>query len=86
VPEPEYLLQVPIVLPRLVYAEADEETEIYLRKKLAKEGIEPLGVIREERSISATCLREKSLDFSKETESAQDIIMGLEKVDEMYTR
>jgi len=86
VPEPEYLLQVPIVLPRLVYAEADEETEIYLRKKLAKEGIEPHGVIREERSISATCLREKSLDFSKETESAQDIIIGLEKVDEMYTR
>jgi hypothetical protein len=57
-----------------------------LREKLAKEGIEPLGVIREKRSISASCLRGKSLDFSKETESARDIIMGLEKVDEMYRR
>ena len=65
---------------------ADEETEIYLREKLAKEGIEPLGVIREDRSISASWLRGKSLDFSNETESAQDIIMGLEKVDGMYTR
>lgn len=57
-----------------------------MREKLAKEGIEPLGAIREKRSISASCLRGKSLDFSKETESAQDIIMGLEKVGEMYTR
>jgi hypothetical protein len=57
-----------------------------LREKLAKEGIEPLGVIREKRSISASCLRGKSLDFSKETKSARDIIMGLEKVDEMYRR
>jgi hypothetical protein len=40
----------------------------------------------EDRSISASWLRGKSLDFSKETESAQDIIMGLEKVDGMYMR
>jgi hypothetical protein len=56
VPGPAYLLQIPIVSPRLVYAEA------------------------------ARGLRGKSLDFSKETESAQDIIMGLEKVDGMYMR
>lgn len=38
---------------------ADQESETYLREELAKEGIKPLGVIREDKSISAAWLRGK---------------------------
>ena len=39
---------------------ADQESETYLREELAKEGIKPLGVIREDKSISAAWLKGKT--------------------------
>jgi len=64
---------------------ADQESEIYLREELAKEGIKPLGVIREDKSISAAWLRGKPLDMRAETETGQEIIMGIEAAERACT-
>lgn len=65
---------------------ADEESETYLREELAKEGIAPLGVIRENRSISDAWLRGKPLDMRAETEAGQEIIASMEAAERAYAR
>lgn len=57
---------------------SDEASERYLREALAREGISPLGVIREDRSISAAWLRGEPLDMDSQNEMGQLIIMGIE--------
>ena len=64
---------------------ADQESETYLREVLAKEGIKPLGVIREDKSISAAWLRGKPLDMRVGSETGQEIIIGIEAAERTCT-
>ena len=63
----------------------DQETESYLRTKLAEKGIEPIGVIPRDPSISHSWLRGEPLDVAKTKEEAERIIDNLEAAEESYS-
>jgi CO dehydrogenase nickel-insertion accessory protein CooC1 len=62
----------------------DQKTESYLREKLKEEGIEPIGVVHRDPSISLSWLQGTPLDFSKNKEDVQKIVEGLEAAEETY--
>jgi CO dehydrogenase nickel-insertion accessory protein CooC1 len=62
----------------------DQETESYLRKKLEDEGIEPIGVIHRDPSISISWLRGTPLDVTKTSKDVGKIVEELETAEETY--
>ena len=61
----------------------DQEMEAYLRRKLDEEGIEPIGVIHRDPSISLSWLRGDPLDATKTCKDVQEIVQELEVVKEV---
>lgn len=56
----------------------DEETESYMRQKLAEQGVEPLGVIHRHTSISRAWLRGEPVADNGVADDAERIIEALE--------
>lgn len=56
---------------------ADEETESYLRQQLAEEGIEPLGVIHRDPSITRAWLRGEAIEGEGIAADADEIVQSL---------
>lgn len=63
----------------------DQETESYLREKLAEKGIRPIGVIHRDLSISHSWLKGEPLDLTKTKEEVGRIIGELEAAEESYS-
>jgi CO dehydrogenase nickel-insertion accessory protein CooC1 len=63
----------------------DQETESYLRRKLEEEGIEPIGVVHRDPSISLSWLQGTPLDVSQTKKDVEKIVEELEAVEERYT-
>jgi CO dehydrogenase nickel-insertion accessory protein CooC1 len=61
---------------------ADQETESYLREKLREKGIEPIGVIHRDPSISLSWLKGAPIDATKTKEDAERIVEELEAAEE----
>jgi len=57
---------------------SDKKTEKYLKEKLKKKGIEPIGVVQEDSSISRAWLEGKSLEGIKAKISIEKVIKRLE--------
>jgi CO dehydrogenase maturation factor len=60
----------------------DQEMEIYLRRKLDEEGIEPIGVIHRDPSISLSWLKGTPLDVTKTSQDIREIVEELEAAKE----
>jgi CO dehydrogenase maturation factor len=58
----------------------DEETERYVRKKLAEKGLEPIGVIHEAPSIARSWLRGTLLEATNTQEDVERVVDKLEAV------
>ncbi len=56
----------------------DKETEDYVKRELRKKGIEPVGTIREDPSISLFWLKGESLDSVKAKEGLERLIKRIE--------
>ena len=56
----------------------DKETESYMKRELKKKGIEPIGIIREDPSISLSWLKGKSLESVKAKIDIEKLIERLE--------
>jgi CO dehydrogenase nickel-insertion accessory protein CooC1 len=56
----------------------DQETESYLREKLAERGMKPIGVVRRDRSISQSWLKGEPLDVTNLEPGINQIIDELE--------
>jgi CO dehydrogenase nickel-insertion accessory protein CooC1 len=63
-----------VVLNRIT----DEEVESYMKEELKKNGIEPIGTIREEPSITASWLRGARLRADESSKDADQIVEALE--------
>jgi CO dehydrogenase maturation factor len=63
----------------------DQETERYLREKLEEEGIEPIGVVHRDPSVSLSWLQGTPLDATKTREDIHKIVEELEAAQETYT-
>jgi CO dehydrogenase nickel-insertion accessory protein CooC1 len=63
----------------------DGETESYLREKLAEKGIEPIGTVYEDRSISMAWLKGTSLEGTESKKAAARIVEELEAAEEAHT-
>ncbi len=61
----------------------DPEMEDYLRDKLSRAGLEPIGVVREEPSLTVAWLKGTPWDGLKLRESAETIIKALENAESM---
>jgi CO dehydrogenase maturation factor len=63
-----------VVLNRIT----DEEVESYMKEELKKNGIEPIGTIREEPSITAAWLRGAPLRADQSSKGVEQIVNALE--------
>jgi CO dehydrogenase nickel-insertion accessory protein CooC1 len=63
----------------------DEETESYVRRKLKEKGIEPVGVIHEDPSISMSWLKGTPLEAIQAGEDIQGVVEKLEAAEEAYS-
>ena len=63
-----------VVLNRIT----DEEVEIYMREQLKRNGLEPIGTIHEEPSITASWLRGTPLRADESSKDAEQIVKALE--------
>jgi CO dehydrogenase maturation factor len=62
----------------------DQETESYLREKLEEEGIEPIGVVHRDPSVSLSWLQGTPLDVTKSRNEVGKIVAELEAAAETY--
>jgi CO dehydrogenase maturation factor len=60
----------------------DEETERYMRDKLAEQGIEPIGIIYDDPALSAAWLKGESLTKAAYDPAVEKIVEELEKSEE----
>jgi len=63
----------------------DEEMENYMRRRLEKRGIEPIGVIHEAPSIAMAWLKGTSLEAIETQKDAESIVERLEAAEEAYS-
>lgn len=63
-----------VVLNRIT----DEEMESYMKEELKKNGLEPIGAIHEERSITASWLRGTPLQADQSSKDTENIVDALE--------
>lgn len=63
----------------------DEETETYMRQKLAEEGIEPIGAIHRHASITQAWLRGNSINGRESGQEAAQIVEALEALGETHS-
>jgi len=64
----------------------DEETERFLRARLAETGIDPIGVIHHHRSVTTSWLRGRALDVTGAGEEARCVAEKLDATEAEYER
>ena len=65
---------------------ADEETERFLRARLAQSGIDPIGVVRHHRSVTVSWLRGRVLDTREAQDEVRMAALKLDALDAEYAR
>jgi CO dehydrogenase maturation factor len=71
-----------VILNRMI----DEEMENFLQERLLRNGIKPIGAIREDPSITITWLKGKTLEEAGARKDVEQIIETLEAAEEGYSQ